>query len=1039
MRRIGTVGLGLWLWASQASLGAYRPVTHPTALNIFSIAEAMDGQLWLAAESGLYRFDGLHFAKVRSYPFVSARAVAVAKDGSVWVGSYEGLARLRAGGAVDVLLRGQDVTSIAAAGEKVFVKTGSLYEFDLSGVGRRLSHGLRRDLLTDAWGRIWSVCLKPDVPCWFDPRAPEALHLGPEVTGFQSAVAGNADGAVWTATDVEALVAGRGGRERLKRKAAAERRRQGPLLPGRNGRLWFVGESIQEVTGKAAFRDRAANDVYPPTAGLEDSKGNLWVAYLRRGLVKWTVEPGWERWFPEDLDGEAPVQVIRDGAGGHVLSSHKHLYRRQPEGGRWKSFTEGNHRFDGVLALEGGEFLAAVRDLGLVRISRQGRVVERLRDPEPDMGYREIVRDAKGEIWVVARRWLVRVEGRPGAYTVHPVRLPGEAGNDRQHVADLEVDSTGRLWVGYRSGIAWLDGNGQWNMLRTDRPIEAVRSLVAGEGEIWAAYRRAGVYSRLRREGDIWKVTDYDPASGYGPPDTNFVKRDSRGWIWRGTTEGVQVADGRHLGPEEWIRIPMGKGLAANETEIFGFFEDTDGSVWIAGEEGLTHMTPDEGWFAAPAGTPRIANVVADGQSYVLPAEIPTELPAELKKLRVEVGTMDGPPFRDVPVRYRLLPGEEEWRTSRDGVLEWTDMPEEEYRLEMAWTGRGKPETRTYAFRVGPPRTTWWPGLLGLAAIAGVLGAAGHYTGLWGTAMFRLEKAAFMLRRRLDRRRETAASRDATEAGTLMAGRYELVRAVSRGGFSQVFEARDREDHGQKVAVKILKVAAGTDRAVRQRFAQEVAAVRSVDHAGVIRILHSWVEAGGEPCIAMPFLEGETLREALAAGPLAPRRAARMVEQIGSALEAVHRLGIVHRDLKPENLMLTDAGTERERVVILDFGTAGLWAGENRMAETRMLEGSFHYMAPERLAGRYSVASDVFSVGVIVLEILTGKRLADFRSMVVDRQFAVELEGVLGVVLGEVRAKFLAERLGMALQADPAARPAQVMEWSKEVAEACRC
>jgi serine/threonine-protein kinase len=274
------------------------------------------------------------------------------------------------------------------------------------------------------------------------------------------------------------------------------------------------------------------------------------------------------------------------------------------------------------------------------------------------------------------------------------------------------------------------------------------------------------------------------------------------------------------------------------------------------------------------------------------------------------------------------------------------------------------------------------------------------------------------------------------ETGSLMDGRYALVRAVSRGGFSQVFEARDRSDGDRRVAVKILNMPDGDDRGVRHRFAQEVAALRSVHHPGVIPILNSWIEADGNPCIAMPFLEGCTLREALAGGSLEPARAARLIQQIGSAMETVHRHGIVHRDLKPENLMLTTGEDGNESAVIIDFGTAGLRAAEHSLAVTTMLAGSFHYMAPERLTGRYSPASDLYSFAVIIIEMLTGKRLSDFES-VGSGQFVGDLKMGLLTVLPPSTAETMAGMLCQALELDPLKRPARVAPWSAGIAAAC--
>jgi serine/threonine protein kinase len=221
---------------------------------------------------------------------------------------------------------------------------------------------------------------------------------------------------------------------------------------------------------------------------------------------------------------------------------------------------------------------------------------------------------------------------------------------------------------------------------------------------------------------------------------------------------------------------------------------------------------------------------------------------------------------------------------------------------------------------------------------------------------------------------------------------------------------------------------------VRDHFAQEVAALRSIHHPGVIAIRDSWVSTTGEPCLAMPFLDGPTLRAALESGPFAPVRVSRLVRQLGCILAEVHHRGIVHRDLKPDNLILLRAGTDEEQAVLIDFGTAGLRGGEHELAATTLLAGSFRYMAPERLTGYYSTASDVYALGVIILEALTGKGLSDLGAVYSDPAFHSELERAIAVAVGREAAPALAQHLRLAYHPEPKCRPTDVMGWAETVA-----
>jgi serine/threonine protein kinase len=190
-----------------------------------------------------------------------------------------------------------------------------------------------------------------------------------------------------------------------------------------------------------------------------------------------------------------------------------------------------------------------------------------------------------------------------------------------------------------------------------------------------------------------------------------------------------------------------------------------------------------------------------------------------------------------------------------------------------------------------------------------------------------------------------------------------------------------------------------------------------------VRILDSWISPLGEPCLAMPLLDGQTLRQAMTS--VDRGRAATLIRRIGDALGEVHAHGIVHRDLKPENIMLA----ENDQPVIVDFGSAGLRTAENELAETTLIAGSFHYMAPERLTGRYSPATDVYSFAVIILELLSRKRLADLRAAFSDASFKDEVCAAVG---NEVAGVLLAA----AFNPEPRRRPVSVQEWSDKIASA---
>src|SRR5580700_4593200 len=135
----------------------HRLRVYPNSLTIFSIAQGPDGLLWLAAEDGLYRFDGFHYHKITSFPFASARFVAFTRDGSLWVADFEGLTRVRNNHFETILT--EEVSGMAAYPDQIFVRVPhGVAQIGIDGSVQRLKLPARRDLTIDSAGSLWFVC-----------------------------------------------------------------------------------------------------------------------------------------------------------------------------------------------------------------------------------------------------------------------------------------------------------------------------------------------------------------------------------------------------------------------------------------------------------------------------------------------------------------------------------------------------------------------------------------------------------------------------------------------------------------------------------------------------------------------------------------------------------------------------------------------------------------------------------------------------------------------------------------------------------------
>ena len=229
-------------------------------------------------------------------------------------------------------------------------------------------------------------------------------------------------------------------------------------------------------------------------------------------------------------------------------------------------------------------------------------------------------------------------------------------------------------------------------------------------------------------------------------------------------------------------------------------------------------------------------------------------------------------------------------------------------------------------------------------------------------------------------------------------GPYEIISLLGAGGMGEVYRARDSRLK-RDVAIKVLPQALSLDADRLRRFEQEALATAALNHPNILAVFDIGTHQGA-PYVVSELLEGETLRERLRHGGVAVRKTLDYALQIAHGLAAAHEKGIIHRDLKPENLFLTKDG----RVKILDFGLAKLTqpdptqGGANahtslptmtHATEAGMVMGTAGYMSPEQVRGNaVDARSDIFSFGVILYEMISGKR-AFHRETAADTMSAI--------------------------------------------------
>lgn len=213
--------------------------------------------------------------------------------------------------------------------------------------------------------------------------------------------------------------------------------------------------------------------------------------------------------------------------------------------------------------------------------------------------------------------------------------------------------------------------------------------------------------------------------------------------------------------------------------------------------------------------------------------------------------------------------------------------------------------------------------------------------------------------------------------GNVIDAKYKIVALLGEGGMGAVFEGMNTRIH-RRVAIKVLHADVATNDEAMTRFEREAQAAGRIGSEHIVEVLDLGDLPGGERYMVMEFLDGESLRDRMARGPLPPREVATLSLGMLEGLKAAHSAGIVHRDLKPDNVfLLANRGGKKDFVKIVDFGISkfSTLGGEFSMTRTGAVMGTPYYMAPEQAKGGAGVDHrvDLYAVGVILYQAVVGR------------------------------------------------------------------
>jgi hypothetical protein len=996
----------LLLFTCASSLYAqsrFHVTPTPSNFTVHDAATDRHGFPWLATTAGLFRFDGSHYLHIPVLGWKDLRHIAIGPDQSIWVAGDQGLASYQSNRWT--IRHTRPVRAFQAAKDGLWIVTTSLEYTRWNGaIERHEWIQPNGELTVDRTSKRDAVWFpRGNTACRFDGTELSCRQAPPG--NWQRALAAP-DGTLWFSSAL-AIAASTGEHWDSPHNLQSGRSVLDPLLSPA-GKLWM----LRTANGDPRFN----NWLTMPLTDLCEawrSETSRWIC-TENYFGHATLEPTWRVWRSVDLlspvgflPGQHPnIPIVHTQRGLFELDLPEETWR-QP----WKSV---NLDIRDVISDSQGGFYMATVDRGLVAVDPRGNL-RPLSTPCANIDtYRVLFQDSKARRWVGGKdaNCLLQMLGTVGSERFVRPTLP---------VIPLQTVSmaehpNGDVWVGWQEGFLRLDNTGNWSKVPTSEPVQAVRNFAfENPNVVWVSHRVPGHFTRLerhrKRDGEVWQARRYPPTT-HPPNETHFFRVDRRGWIWRGTNDGVFIARPGHTEAGEWLRLDARRGLIIGGVGIQGFYDSPNGDVWLSGAKGAMRIHPRPDWFDAPrSSAPKIAAIFSHTQTWRGPDNLPMHIPADAP-LRIEFSSLDAPPFQDNPLWFRYH-DREPWQRLKGEQLEWSRPPSGKLSLQVRYAGDGDPPVLHVNLNVGDSAVSWVWWLLAIAALPAAVWTIRNHPLL----AYWFRKHLFLARRKQE------ALLGEERVGDVIAGRYRLHQLLAKSSMSSTYLARDtKTPEAPTLVVKILHRARDASSEARQRFAQEVAALRTIHHPGVVPLLESMILPDGAPALVMPLVPGVTLRQRLEAGPLGREATASLARQLASALAEIHRHGFVHRDVKPENILVHEG-----HAVLIDLGASALRGPEDELEETTTITGSLAYLAPERLLFRYHEASDTYALGVVLLECLTGKQPSEFDAAPLEKEFI----DLVQPWMNAHSANLLVETL----RHQPTKRPQDIEIWAARFAE----
>jgi len=717
---------GLVPHAALAQRYSFKYYTHEQGLEDLTVSclfQDRTGFLWLGTMNGLYRYDGERFQSMGGLPSTRIVALAETAAGHLLVATREGLV-IREGGRFRRLgppemrdFSGPESLAIAGAGT-VYAATSTGLWVGHPGSGPE-PLAFRRFVLPSAAGEsgVYSAYLGARREIWFGCGSRlcqltngEVKTFGPEagVPPEQwHAIAEDGQGRLWVRSATLVLVREGNGGAFTAVKGIPESSVIESLYVDRQGRL-LVPTRLGLMRGDGGKWERIDTHnglaVRDTCLALQDREGSIWIGLTGAGLARWLGHDAWENWTEnEGLAGSTVKQIFRDRSGILWVGTDTSLQQFTAEGrpGRSWGVREGlsGHPVRAITQDAAGWIWFGMSPGGIGRLDpKTGNL--KLFGQADGLTSTQVVSlywDAAGMLWAITRNG----PGFRGKRVGQSMRFEVATNPVTGETIDRFVESrNGGQWIASHSGL-YHGANGKWqDFTHTNGlPLGDVAILNVGpDGSAWFTYWESfGLWHVV--PGATPKIEHFTKRDGLHSEDPSAIAFDPAGRLWLTTDNGIDVREG-----QRWHHYTTEDGLLWNDCSGNALLADTDGSMWIGVNLGVSHYRP-VGKSQAEPSFPAVATWIQYGsQTLDVPASV--QLPYQARSFQVGLAALSFTHEAGRVFRYRLSGVQDEWVETPHGVASFSNVPAGTHDLEfMALSGNASSLPAHLSITVLP---AWW-------------------------------------------------------------------------------------------------------------------------------------------------------------------------------------------------------------------------------------------------------------------------------------------------------------------------------------------